>query len=75
MNQVLATKMQGESDKLSESLLRKRDVARLLACSNRTVDRLVSAGLLTRVKILGAVRFRLSQVELLIKGGDCDFQS
>lgn len=52
-----------------ERLLRKTEVALLLACSSRTVDRLVSSGHLQRVKVLGAVRFRLSQVRTLIEGG------
>ena len=36
----------------------------------RTVDRLVNAGRLTRVQILGSIRFRLSQVCLLMKGNE-----
>ncbi len=54
---------------LEEKLLRKREVASLLACSGRTVERLVSSGRLTRIKVLGAVRFRFSQVRALIEGG------
>jgi excisionase family DNA binding protein len=57
-----------------ESLLRKRQVAEKLACSLRTVDRLVNAGRLTRVRILGGIRFRLSQVLMIMKGGTHDFQ-
>jgi excisionase family DNA binding protein len=57
-----------------ESLLRKKDVAKMLSCSLRTVDRLVCTGKLTRVKILGGIRFRLSQVQILINGGNHDFQ-
>jgi excisionase family DNA binding protein len=56
-----------------EKLLRKKQVAETLACSLRTVDRLVNAGRLTRVKILGAIRFRLSQVQILMNGGNHDF--
>jgi predicted DNA-binding transcriptional regulator AlpA len=52
-----------------EKLLRKRQVAEMLACSGRTVDRLASLGRLTRVRILGGIRFRLSQVEAIIEGG------
>jgi excisionase family DNA binding protein len=52
-----------------EKLLRKKEAASLLACSARTVDRLVSLGRLTRVKILGSVRFRLSQVRAIMEGG------
>jgi hypothetical protein len=40
----------------------------------RTVDRLVNAGRLTRVRILGGIRFRFSQVQNLMKGGQHDFQ-
>lgn len=52
-----------------EKLLRKKEVATLLACSARTIDRLVSLGRLTRVKVLGGVRFRLSQVRQIMEGG------
>lgn len=54
-----------------DRLLRKSEVAERLACSLRTVDRLVSGGRLSRVKILGGIRFRLSQVVALINGGAC----
>lgn len=53
----------------SEKLLRKKQVAELLACSQRTVDRLVSLGRLTRVKILGGIRFRFSEVQIIMNGG------
>jgi predicted DNA-binding transcriptional regulator AlpA len=52
-----------------EQLLRKKKVAALLDCSPRSVDRLVAAGRLTRVRILGGVRFRLSEVQMLMSGG------
>ena len=39
-------------------LLTKKQVANLLACSVRMVERLVASGTLTAVKIRGAVRFR-----------------
>ena len=51
-----------------EKLLRKKEVASMLACSVRTIERLVSAGRLTRVKVLGAVRFRESEILSLING-------
>lgn len=57
-----------------DRLLKKKDAAQMLACSLRHVDRLVNAGKLTRIKILGAVRFRLSQVQSLMNGGNHDFQ-
>ena len=58
----------------TDKLLRKRDVAEKLSCSLRTVDRLVNVGKLTRVRILGGIRFRCSQVQTLINGGHHDFQ-
>jgi len=58
-----------------EKLLKKRQVAEVLSCSLRTVDRLVNAGRLTRVKILGGIRFRWSQVQMLMNGGNRDLQS
>jgi len=53
----------------SENLLRKKQVAELLACSLRTVDRLVAIGRLTRVRILGGIRFRKSEVQAIMNGG------
>jgi len=50
-------------------LLTKKEVARLLACSIRMVERLVASGTLTTVKIRGAVRFRLSDIEQIILKG------
>ena len=50
-------------------LLTKRQVALLLACSDRMVERLVASGKLAAVKIRGAVRFRLSDVEQIIVNG------
>jgi excisionase family DNA binding protein len=54
---------------VGEKLLRKKEVASLLALSARSIDRMVSSGQLDRVKVLGAVRFRLSQVQAIIGGG------
>ena len=59
----------------TENLLRKKEVAGMLACSLRTVDRLVNSGKLKRVKILGGIRFRLSQVVTLMNGGNHDLHS
>ncbi len=65
-------KMQWELDQggqlLRGRLLRKRDVAAMLACSARTVDRLASLGRLTRVKVLGGVRYRMSEVIAIVEG-------
>ena len=61
-----------EAQQTGDKLIRKRQVAEMLACSLRTVDRLVAVGRLTRVRILGGIRFRLSQVQAIIEGGVCD---
>jgi len=53
----------------NEQLLRKKETAVKLACSLRTVDRLANEGRLKRVPIRGGVRFRLSEVQLLMNGG------
>ncbi len=50
-------------------LLTKKEVARLLACSVRMVERLVASGTLTVVKIRGAVRFRSSDIEQIMMKG------
>ncbi|MGO8699461.1 MAG: helix-turn-helix domain-containing protein [Limisphaerales bacterium] len=50
-------------------LLTKQQVANLLACSVRMVERLVASGTLAAVKIRGAVRFRLSDVEQIMMKG------
>ena len=50
-------------------LLTKKQVANLLACSVRMVERLVASGTLTAVKIRGAVRFRLRDIQqITVKG-------
>jgi excisionase family DNA binding protein len=67
--------MENELKVENDRLLRKKEVAEKLACSLRTVDRLVIARRLTRVKIMGGIRFRLSQVQILMNGGNHDFQS
>ncbi len=67
--------MKIEAEMANDRLLRKKQVAERLACSLRTVDRLVDAGRLSRVKILGGSRFRCSQVQTLMNGGNHDFPS
>ena len=57
-------------DNSLDKLLRKREVAEMWACSLRTIEREVSAGRLTRVKVRGAVRFRASEVLRRINGGE-----
>jgi predicted DNA-binding transcriptional regulator AlpA len=61
--------MKNENNKVPEILLRKREVAARLACSERTVDREANCGRLTRVKVRGGVRYRGSEVEKIISGG------
>jgi excisionase family DNA binding protein len=61
--------MKNAADATNDKLLRKKQVAEILACSMRTVDRLVSLGRLTRIKILGGIRFRFSEVQLIMNGG------
>ena len=53
----------------ADRLLRKAEAAAFLACSARTIDRLVCLGRLTRVKVLGGVRFRMSEVFGIFAGG------
>ena len=51
-------------------LLTKKQVANMLACSVRMVERLVASGTLTAVKIRGAVRFRSSDIEQIMMKGE-----
>ena len=53
-----------------DRLLRKKEAAERLACSTRTVDREASCGRLKRVKVRGGVRFRESEVQAIINGGE-----
>ena len=52
-----------------DKLLRKKDVVDRLALSKRSVDRLVTSGKLEKVKVMGAVRFRESDVQALVEKG------
>jgi hypothetical protein len=56
-------------DQNLEKLVCKRTAASLLGVSFRSVERLVNLHRLTKVKILGAVRFRVSEINLLMQGG------
>ena len=50
-------------------LLTKKQVANLLACSVRMVERLVASGTLAVAKIRGAVRYRSWDIyQLMMKG-------
>jgi predicted DNA-binding transcriptional regulator AlpA len=53
----------------TEQLVNKKAVAERLGLSVRSVDRLTAKGVLRRVKVLGAVRFRLSEVLAIVNGG------
>lgn len=61
--------MKIEKNMTEDTLLRKKEAATILACSIRTLDRLVAIGRLTRVKILGGIRFRKSEVQAIMNGG------
>ena len=61
--------MEGRTSKAADQLVSKREVAHRLGLSMRTVDRLIAKGILRRVKVLGAVRCRLSEVLTIIDVG------
>mgnify|MGYP001323368361 CR=1 FL=1 len=52
-----------------DKLLRKSDVVNRLSLSTRSVDRLVASDKLKKVYVMGAVRFRESDVQALIEKG------
>ena len=52
-----------------DKLLRKSDVVDRLSLSKRSVDRLVASDKLKKVYVMGAVRFRESDVQALIEKG------
>jgi hypothetical protein len=51
-----------------DQLVTKKQAGSMLSMSLRSIDRLMAAGILDRVKVLGAVRVRLSQVLKIIEG-------
>jgi predicted DNA-binding transcriptional regulator AlpA len=61
--------MENRAKSLPDQLVTKKAVAERLSLSVRSVDRLTAKGVLRRVKVLGAVRFRLSEVLLIMSGG------
>jgi excisionase family DNA binding protein len=65
---IASTESAGTTAKLQ--LVTKQEAARLLACSCRMVERLVASGALAKVKIRGAVRFRLTDIERIIVKGE-----
>ena len=58
-----------DARRANDSLLKKKEVAARLGVCGRTVERLAAVGKLTRVKVLGAVRYRMSEVQNLMNGG------
>jgi len=61
--------MENATSGVFERLVSKREVAERLGLSLRSIDRLIAKGVLRRVKILGAVRFRLSDVVAIMEAG------
>lgn len=57
-----------ELNKSEEFLLKKREVSARLGVCKRTIERLVATGKLTKVKVRGAVRFRMSEIQNLMNG-------
>ena len=53
----------------NKALLSKKEVAETLSVSVRSVERLVARGVLKKIKIGGAVRFRSSDLHKLIETG------
>ena len=50
------------------ALMSKREVAKLLAVSVRTIERLVARGKLKTVKVGGCVRFRSNEIKEVVNG-------
>jgi excisionase family DNA binding protein len=65
---IASTESVGPAAKLQ--LVTKQEAAKLLACSCRMVERLVASGALAKVKIRGAVRFRLTDIERIVVKGE-----
>lgn len=61
--------MRQQSGEQEDKLLKKREVASVLGVSPRSVERMASSGLLARIRVLGAIRFRSSEVQAIVKGG------
>jgi predicted DNA-binding transcriptional regulator AlpA len=52
-----------------DRLLDRPEVVETLGLSPRTVERLAEQGYLTKIKVLGATRYRLSEVEAIVRHG------
>ncbi|MHB1433604.1 MAG: helix-turn-helix domain-containing protein [Streptosporangiaceae bacterium] len=57
------------ADAVPDRLITAAEAARRLGVSARTVDRLAERGDLERVKVLGATRFRASDVAAIVAHG------
>ena len=57
------------NEETKDRLVKKKEAADLVGCSTRMVERLVARGKLKRIKVLGAVRFRLSDVIAIVEKG------
>lgn len=54
---------------MDKSLVNKGGAAEMLSVSVRTIERMMAAGQLTKVKIRGAVRLRVSEIKAFLEGG------
>jgi len=58
-----------ETAQVQDILISKKEAARILACSLRSIDRLVQRGKLNKVMTGARVKFRLEEVERLRNKG------
>ena len=61
--------METQDNSASHQLVSKSDVAAMWRMSKRSVDRVVAKKQLKPIHILGAVRYRLSDVKAISEGG------
>ena len=50
-------------------LISKKEAAKMLSSSERTIDRLISAGKLKKIKVLRSVKVQLKQVLKIVEQG------
>ena len=53
---------------VADQLLSKKQVAEILAVSERTLDRILARGKLTKVKVGGCVRLMANEIDAVVKG-------
>jgi excisionase family DNA binding protein len=53
---------------VGDQLLTKKEVAEILAVSERTLDRILARGKLTKVKVGGCVRLMANEIDAVVKG-------